>query len=109
LDNNEKLGPDEHDYQFVGKIGQFTPIKPGLGGGLLMRKSTDKDGNVTYGYASGAKGYRWVETSVLEPMSHNLTGENGVFDIIDMSYFDKQVNDAIESISEYVNMDILTE
>lgn len=109
LDLNENFDPDVHDYRFVGKIGQFTPIKPGLGGGLLMRKSTDKEGNVTYGYANGAKGYRWVETSVLEAMSQGQTGENGVFDMIDMSYFDKLLNDAVASISEYVDIETLTE
>lgn len=31
-----------HNYVFVGKVGQFCPIKPGCGGGLLCRESEDK-------------------------------------------------------------------
>lgn len=42
LDMNENLDPEQHDYQFVGKTGQFSPIKPGCGGGELMRIGADK-------------------------------------------------------------------
>ena len=28
-----------HDYHFVGRVGLFTPVKPGCNGGLLMRES----------------------------------------------------------------------
>jgi hypothetical protein len=44
-----------HNYRFIGKVGQFCPIKPGCGGGLLMR---EKDGK--YYAATGSKGYRWL-------------------------------------------------
>ena len=27
-----------HNYRFIGKVGRFCPIKPGCGGGLLMRE-----------------------------------------------------------------------
>ena len=33
LDMNEQLPDDEHDYQFIGKVSSFCPIKPGWGGG----------------------------------------------------------------------------
>ena len=45
-----------HDYRFVGKIGNFCPVKPGVGGGLLVREKNGK-----YYSAGGAKGYRWME------------------------------------------------
>ena len=35
---NEGLSEDQHDYQFVGRVGLFCPIKPGHGGGILYRE-----------------------------------------------------------------------
>ena len=46
-----------HDYHFIGKVGQFCPMKDGYGAGLLMR---EKDGR--YYAATGSKGYRWMES-----------------------------------------------
>ena len=31
-----------HDYHFIGKVGQFCPIKPGCGGGILLRETENK-------------------------------------------------------------------
>ena len=76
-----------HNYIFVGKIGQFCPIKPGCGGGILYRIANDKN----YA-ATGSSGYRWLESETVK-----ILGE----DIIDRSYFDKLVDDAVESISAY--------
>jgi hypothetical protein len=55
LDLNENLPPDEHKYQFVGRIGQFVPVRSGCGGGLLYRRA--EDGKLTS--VAGTKGYRW--------------------------------------------------
>ena len=88
LDMNEGLGEDEHDYHFVGRAGQFCPIKPGCGGGLLMR---EKDGK--YYAAGGTKGYRWLESEEVK----NLGKE----DDIDIKYYLDLVDDAVASISEY--------
>lgn len=93
LDMNESLPEDEHSYQFVGKVGNFCPIKSGCGGGELMREGKDKEGNAKYSSATGAKGYRWLESELVK------TG--GGMDIIDRSYYDKLVNDAVETISQY--------
>ena len=46
-----------HNYRFVGRVGLFTPVKPGCGGGLLMRESGGK-----FSSATGAKDYRWCES-----------------------------------------------
>ena len=92
LDLNEKLPEDEHDYHFVGKIGQFCPIKPGCGGGELLRQGTDKDGNVKYSSATGAKGYRWLESDLV----YNI----GKRKDIDRTYYDRLVDDAIEEIAK---------
>lgn len=82
-----------HDYQFVGRIGQFTPIKPGAGGGILLRQNADKFGNIKYDSATGADGFRWLESETIRgtPMEAK----------IDTSYYTKQVDAAIEEISKY--------
>lgn len=93
LDMNEALPENEHDYHFVGKIGQFCPIKPGCGGGELVRESTDKEGNVKYSSATGAKGYRWLESETVKLLNKQKE--------IDRSYYDSLVDGAIETISKY--------
>lgn len=93
LDMNENLPEGEHSYQFVGKVGLFCPMKPGAGGGELLREAKDKDGNVKYASATGAKGYRWMEAEMVK----TLGKEND----IDRSYYDKLVDSAMETIDEY--------
>lgn len=88
LDMNENLGVDEHDYHFVGKVGAFCPIKPGKGGGILLR---EKDGK--YYAAGGSKGYRWLEAEMVKKLNKQ--------DDIDLSYYRSLVDDAIASISKY--------
>lgn len=77
-----------HEYRFIGKVGQFCPIKPGCGGGLLMRK---KDGK--YYTATGSKGYRWLEAEMVRTLDKK--GD------IDKNYYIKLVNDAVETIAKY--------
>ena len=77
-----------HNYIFIGRVGQFCPIKPGAGGGLLMR---EKDGK--YYAATGSKGYRWLESEMVRELSKE--------DSIDRSYYDKLVDDAVKTISKY--------
>ena len=93
LDMNEGLPPDDHDYHFVGKVGLFCPIKPGCGGGELVREGTDKEGNVKYSSATGAKDFRWLESETVQVLRKEKD--------IDRSYYDKLVNAAVESISQY--------
>ena len=93
LDLNENLPEGEHDYKFVGKIGQFCPIKPGHGGGLLLRSATDKEGNIKYDSVVGAKDYRWLESERVKAY--------GSEEDIDRSYYQKLVDDAVDAISQY--------
>ena len=86
LDFNENLPEGEHDYHFVGRIGKFTPIKPGCGGGLLMR---EKDGK--YNAATGTKRFRWMESDMVKDQQ----------DIIDISYYAELVDNARAAIDEY--------
>ncbi len=77
-----------HDYHFVGKVGNFCPIKPGCGGGLLMR---EKDGK--YYAATGSKGYRWMESEMVRELGKEKD--------IDISYYDSMVDEAVAAISKY--------
>ena len=76
-----------HDYRFIGRVGNFCPIIPGKGGGLLVR---EKDGK--YYAATGTKGYRWLESEIVK-------GTNEEF--IDRAYYNALVDTAVETISEY--------
>ena len=93
LDMNEDLPEGEHNYCFVGRVGLFCPIKPGCGGGELLREAKDNEGNTKYDSAVGAKGYRWLESEVVK--------ELGKEDDIDISYYNKLVDGAIDAISQY--------
>ena len=77
-----------HNYVFVGRVGQFCPIKQGGGGGILLR---EKDGK--YYAAAATKGYRWLESETVKEL-HNEA-------LIDRSYYNKLVDDAVETISQY--------
>ena len=91
LDMNESLPDGEHDYKFVGRVGRFCPVFPGAGGGLLVRK--DKNDPNKFGSATGAKDHRWLEASVVKELHKE--------DSIDMTYFEKLTQEAIENISKY--------
>ena len=89
LDLNEGCSEDDvHEYRFIGKVGQFCPIKPGCGGGLLKREKEGK-----YYAATGTKGYRWLESEMVQELEK--------FDDIDRTYYDSLVDGAIETISKY--------
>ena len=94
LDMNEKLPEGEHDYRFIGRVGQFCPIKSGFGGGVLVRKNVNKlTGAVKYDSVSGAKGYRFLE-------SEDVRGTDEE-EHVDTRYFDALVEAAIETINQY--------
>ena len=83
-----------HCYHFVGKVGQFCPIKPGCGGGLLLRETENKKTKEKgYAAATGSKGYRWLESEMVR--------ELGKQDDIDRSYYNGLVDEAVKSLSSY--------
>lgn len=88
LDMNEGLPEDAHNYKFVGRVGRFSPIKAGCGGGLLLRK-TDKG----YSAATGSKGYRWMESEEVKKLGKEKD--------VGRSYYDRLVDEAVETISQY--------
>ena len=76
-----------HDYRFVGKVGNFCPVLPGHGGGLLVRDQNGKMYNV-----AGSTGYRWMESELVRGMNE---------DCIDRSYYNALVDGAVDTISQY--------
>ena len=82
-----------HNYHFVGRVGQFCPIKPGCGGGELLREGKDREGNTKYFSATGAKGYRWLESEMVRDLGKEAD--------IDKTYYAKLVDDAKDAISQY--------
>lgn len=76
-----------HDYHFIGKVGQFTPVKPGKGGGLLMRKQGEK-----YYAAANSTGYRWVESEVVASESNR--------DNIDLSFYRSLVDKMVDEMNK---------
>lgn len=81
-----------HNYKFVGRVGEFVPIMPGNGAGILYRVQDGKNYAV-----AGTKGYRWLDAETVK--------ESGYEDKIDISYFDKEVNDAIAHINQFGDFD----
>ena len=81
-----------HDLHFVGRVGQFTPVLPSTGGGVLYRVNEGKN----YA-ASGSTGYRWLESEMVR--------KDGREDDIDKSFYQNLADDAIEEISKYGDYD----
>ncbi len=77
-----------HSYRFVGRVGEFAPVRPGCGGGILLREEGGK-----YAAAANSSGYRWLESE----MVRNLNLE----DAIDHSFYQAQVDAAVSAISQY--------
>lgn len=83
LDNRKGLG---HRYKFVGKIGQFTPVKDGTGGGYLYRIGASGKPCAV----GGTNGYRWLESSEIK--------RSQIEERVDLDYFRKLVDQAKDDI-----------
>lgn len=98
LDKNEDLPSGEHNYRFIGKVGNFCPVLQGAGGGILVRQAKDSEGNTKYDSVTGTlkadkTPYRWLEAEYVKTL--------GKEDYIDKSYYRRLVDDAVEVISQY--------
>ena len=76
-----------HNYIFVGRVGQFTPIVAGSGGGILYRQAEGK-----YYALAGTKGYRWLESEMVKNLD--------MADRIDQSFYEALAQEAIKTINE---------
>ena len=88
LDMNEGMPDGEHNYKFVGRAGQFTPVKAGVGGGRLVREQSGK-----YYSATDADGFRWLESETVRTL--------GLEDCVDTAYYRRKVDEAVADISSY--------
>ena len=77
-----------HNYQFVGRVGQFTPILPGYNGGVLYRFNNGK-----YYAAQGSSGYRWQESEMVKDL--------GKEDCVDKSFYNNLIDEAVVTISKF--------
>ena len=107
LDFNEGLPENEHNYQFIGKTGRFTPVVDGSGGGELYRDA----GNDKFARVEGTSrpkekgkkvsGYRWYESVTIK--------DNEEFKAkIDYSYYNILVDKAIDNMSRFGDVEIFT-
>lgn len=87
-DIDEPMVFAEKNLRFVGKAGSFCPIQEGKGGGYLMR---EKDGK--FYAATGSKGYRWLEAELVKDAKKEKD--------IDMTYFTRLVDAAVENMSKH--------
>lgn len=83
-----------HSYHFVGRVGQFCPVLPGKGGGILVREKDRK-----YYSVGGTKGYRWLESEMIRTMMVN--SDLDLDNFIDKSYYTKLVDAACDAITKY--------
>lgn len=72
-----------HDYQFVGRVGSFLPVREG--GGRLMRQNGSGWANAT-----GTSGYRWKETQNVKNLFE-----------VDMEYYRELRDKAVDAMAEY--------
>lgn len=94
LDMNEGMSIDEHNYKFVGKVGQFCPMVDGAGGGYLMRQQdVDKYTSVTGTKKPDGTRYRWMESQMVLDLHKE--------DQIDKSYYNRLCDEAIDTIEKY--------
>lgn len=92
-DSSDILLSNGHSLHFVGKVGLFTPVVEGVGGGTLVRQSKDKDGNTKYDSVTGAKDYLWMESEMVKQL--------GKEDGINREYYDNLVDKARNAIVLY--------
>lgn len=89
--------------KFVGRIGEFCPIKEGRGGGILLRDSgngkfaavqgTKKPGKIKKGEAET---YFWLDSETVLDLHKDYPNDD-----IDLDYYRHYVDDAIETIGKY--------
>ena len=79
---------ETHNYVFIGRSGQFCPMTPDAGGGVLVREQNGKFVSVT-----DSSDYRWLESEMVRTL--------GMEKFIDRGYYRKKVDEAVEAISKY--------
>lgn len=85
-----------HEYVFIGRVGQFTPIKTGNGAGeLKVIVDSDKVERLEEkpSFVSGTSGFRWMESEQVR--------QRGLEDQVDKEYYRVLVDAARDAIGKY--------
>lgn len=87
---------ENHDYRFVGKVGEFCPVL--MDGGILVRSDGKEEGKYSAVVGTKKPGknggvYRWLESEMVR--------QSGLEDQIDKSYYRHLVDEAIETIEKF--------
>lgn len=91
LDRNNTGNGD--DYEFIGRVGLFCPMKAGFGGTLYRQTENKNTGEKGWANATGTKGWFWLEAE--EVKNRHLE------DKIDRGYYWKLCDEAKAAISNY--------
>lgn len=95
INKGEETGSDD-SYIFVGRVGQFTPVINGVGGGSLVRENGVNDnGNMKFANVTGTSGFKWLESEMLRQLYSDP------IKYVDKDYYTKLVDAAVETISKY--------
>ena len=78
---------DANSEQFIGRVGQFCPMKEGYGKELLVLRDEK------FAAPPGTKGYLWLESEYVR--DHHLE------DDIDISYYESLAIEAVHTIAAY--------
>lgn len=81
------------DMHFIGRTGLFVPVTKESGGAILYRVMDGKNFA-----AAGTKDYYFLEAAMVETLSDK---------VIDMSYFERLVNEARETIAKFGSLEEL--
>jgi hypothetical protein len=92
LDKENLETPDVGEMRHIGKTGLFVPV---LSEGGTLYRVNEVDGIPKYYAVSGTKGHRWLEADAAEEL-----GEKDELQI-DMTYFDKLKDEAIQAIEQF--------
>lgn len=104
---------DVNGLVHIGRTGLFLPVAGTEAGGELLRVKDGKEYAVT-----GTKGYVWLEAEMIkqmngdalermpfEDLNESLEGTGSIADIVDMSYFERLCEEAIETIEKFGNFE----
>ena len=83
---------DKDNYVFIGRVGRFTPVKDG---GILCRKIGDKYHAVTGTKRTNGDPYLWLESEAVKDKWEKIE------EIVDKTYYERLVNEAVKTISNY--------
>ena len=105
MDNIKDISSDDeyketldHQYEFIGRVSSFVPVKEGCGGGELFVKNrnTGKFSSPAGTKRHDGTRYRFLETEYVRSLPNRD-------EIIDLSYWEKLADDAIKTIEESSN------